>query len=909
MSKFKVAMMGFVSAFALSTPTAIAQDESADEEAVLDVVVVEGIRQSLAQSLDVKRNADAIVDVITATDIGKFPDKNVAESLQRVTGISIQREFGEGERVAIRGIASNRNLTTLNGHAVATADWFILDQLSATRSFNYLMLPSEIVGSVEVYKSGQANINEGGVGGVVDVKTRKPLDLESFQADFSVQGAYAELADDVTPNVSGLVSWKNDSETFGVLGALIYQERELRRDGLEVLGYSERTINDQGGASLRVPDLIGSALFQQTRERIGGNLVAQFRPSSALELTFNAFITEMEADNVNYNYLAWISQLAGAGGQPTNTTVGADGTLLSATYALDPSANGVVFDTIVREAATEASAFDLDVSYAVADNLTLTGKIGYTEAEGATESQPFWEVNAPTSVTYDLSTGVPQVSYGDIDPTSVADAESLVLGWASLNTVENFDEEFFLYGEAERTFNDGPFKDVKAGFKYTQHERDVVVTYGQTRSLLDAAGSPACGGTRCDLGTVLGGTTPSDFLSGIGGGSGVLNQFLLADPDAVRSVYNQLTFGTTFPDFFHSGPLDSFTVSEDVLAAYVMGDFDYDRIRGNIGVRVVETDQTVEGFSVGVDPSTPGSFDNPFGRTLATSENRSYTDILPSANMVFDLNDDMLLRASASRVMARPDYNQLAGAVSLTPLLLTGAGGNSELDPFRASAFDAGFEWYRGNDGLLSVAMFYKDIESYITNANFSERQPVSVADPTTDVRIANTANNCVASPSASDPNLFTCDFSISRPVNGAGGSSQGVEISYQQALPNGFGFIANYTYSDAESDNGDPIPENSDHTANLIGYYENDWLSGRVSLNYRDEFFIGVDRGSNLFHKPITTIDGSLTWNVTDRYALTLEGVNLTEETLEQYYEVEGRPARLYDNGRIIYFGAKASF
>lgn len=909
MSKFKLAMMGFASAVALSTPATMAQEEAADDTAVLDTVVVQGIRQSLAQSLDVKRNADAVVDVITATDIGKFPDKNVAESLQRVTGVSIQREFGEGERVAIRGIASNRNLTTLNGHAVATADWFILDQLSATRSFNYLMLPSEIVSSVEVYKSGQANINEGGVGGVVDVKTRKPLDLEPFQVDLSFQGAYAELADEITPNASGLISWKNDNDTIGLLGALVYQERDLRRDGLEVLGYSSRSIADQGGANLQVPDLIGSALFMQTRERIGGNFVAQFRPNDQLDLTFNAFHTEMQADNVNYNYLAWISQLAGAGGQPTSTTTGADGTLLSATYALDPSANGVVYDTIVRDASTETSAFDLDLSYAVADNLTLTGKIGFTEAEGATESQPFWEVNAPTSVTYDLSSGVPQVTFGDIDPTSLTDAQNLTLGWASLNRVENFDEEFFLYGEAERAFESGPFKDVKAGFKYTQHERDVVVTYGQTRSLLSAAGSPACGGVRCTLATVAGGTTPGDFLGGIDGGSGVLDQYILADPNAIRAVYSQINFGTDFPDFFHSGPLDSFTVSEDVLAAYVMGDFDYDRIRGNVGVRVVETDQTVDGFSVGVDPSTPGSFDNPFGRTVATSENRSYTDILPSANIVFDLNDDMLLRASASRVMARPDYNQLAGAVSLTPLLLTGAGGNSALDPFRASAFDAGFEWYRGDDGLLSVALFYKDIESYITSSNFTERQPVSIADPLTDVRVANAANNCNATPSTSDPNLYTCDFQISRPVNGSGGTNQGLEISYQQSLPNGFGFIANYTYSDAESDDGGPIPENSEHTANLIGYYENDWLSGRLSLNYRDEFFIGVDRGSNLFHKPITTIDGSLTWNINDTYALTLEGVNLTEETLEQYYDVEGRPARLYDNGRIIYFGAKASF
>ena len=173
MSSFKHYLLGMASMSVLAAGSAVAQDQA------VETITVQGIRGSLQQSLEAKRESDAIVDVITATDIGRFPDKNVAESLQRLPGISIQREYGEGERVAIRGVASNRNLTQLNGHAVATADWFILDQLSATRSFNYLMLPLEIVGAVNVYKSGQANIDEGGVGGTVNVITRRPLATKS----------------------------------------------------------------------------------------------------------------------------------------------------------------------------------------------------------------------------------------------------------------------------------------------------------------------------------------------------------------------------------------------------------------------------------------------------------------------------------------------------------------------------------------------------------------------------------------------------------------------------------------------------------------------------------------------------------------------------------------------------------
>ena len=459
-----------------------------------------------------------------------------------------------------------------------------------------------------------------------------------------------------------------------------------------------------------------------------------------------------------------------------------------------------------------------------------------------------------------------------------------------------------------REFASGPFENVQAGLRFSRHERDVVVTYGQTRSLLSAAGSTACGGARCTLATVANGaTTPGNFLGGLGGNP--LDSYLVADAAAIRAVYDQIVYGSDFPDLYHSGPLDSFTVTEEVTSGYVMGEYDTGPVRGNIGVRIVNTDQTVDGFSVGVDPATAGSFDNPFGRTVATSENRSYTDILPSANLVFEINDDMLLRGSASRVMARADYNQLAGAVSLNPTLLSGSGGNSALDPFRATAFDFGFEWYRSDDSMLAVAVFYKDIGSYITNATFTERQPVSIADPATDTRVLDASNNCASTPSAGDPNLYTCDFAITRPVNGLGGTNQGIEVSYQQPIANGFGVIANYTYSDAESDAGDPIPENSRHAYNLIGYFENEWLNARLSLNHRDQFFIGVDRNRELYHQPITTLDGSVSWYVNQNYALTLEAVNITEETLEQYYVDEGRPARLYDNGRVVFVGVRASF
>src|SRR5690606_12429611 len=195
-----------VSTFALSGGAALAQeaDPAPPEGTTGEPIVVTGIRASLADAVATKRNAGAIVDAIAAEDIGKFPDRNVAESLQRVPGVVTNREYGEGERVSLRGLAPNQTRTLVNGHAVATADWFILDQQTATRNFNYLVLPSDVVGEVQVFKSPTADIEEGGIGGTINVLTRKPLDLDPFVAALSVEGAYTEKADSLDPQISGV---------------------------------------------------------------------------------------------------------------------------------------------------------------------------------------------------------------------------------------------------------------------------------------------------------------------------------------------------------------------------------------------------------------------------------------------------------------------------------------------------------------------------------------------------------------------------------------------------------------------------------------------------------------------------------------------------------------------------------
>src|ERR1700752_1921877 len=199
---------------------------SSDQGGKLEEVVVYGIRASLRESLETKKDATGVVEALTAEDVGKFPDKNLAEALQRVPGVVTQKDFGEGERINLRGTITTLTQATLNGHGLSTADWFILDQQNATRSFNYLMLPADLIGKVEVMKTAQADVQEGGIGGTVNVETRRPLDLDRFTAYAQAEAAHTELSNKTNPYATALVSWKDADNTIGFLLAGIYQERQ-----------------------------------------------------------------------------------------------------------------------------------------------------------------------------------------------------------------------------------------------------------------------------------------------------------------------------------------------------------------------------------------------------------------------------------------------------------------------------------------------------------------------------------------------------------------------------------------------------------------------------------------------------------------------------------------------------------
>jgi iron complex outermembrane receptor protein len=884
-----IASASLLALVAAAAPAA-AQTETTDQPGEdEESIIVTGIRGSVRASIEAKRDSDVVADFLTAEDIGQFPDRNVAEALQRVPGIVINREFGEGERVSLRGTAPNLTRTLVNGHAIATADWFILEQLAATRSFNYLTLPSEIVARLDVYKSPSANIDEGGVGGTINVHTRQPLDLEPFSVSASAEIVYSELRNSWDPQASGLVSWHNASETFGVLLGGVYQRRDIRRDGVEVLGYFNPA-SDPAGDAL-IPSLIGSALFLQERERYGGNIALQFRPTEALEINVSGLYSRFGADNYNQNYLAWGSQALGGGGTLSNFTV-ENGTVVAG--RIDSTADGraVVFDAIDRQALAETLFGDLDIVWRPTDRGMLHLQGGYTEAHGDTVNQPFYEGGAPGAFTFDLRGRAPQVTFIGVDPTDPGD---LVFDFGSLHEVTNTDRELYFFADYEHEVDLGPINAFRIGAKYTDHDRITVfnaTTFGGFFLPLLATG---CGGPCDSTDFFAGNLTPGDFLENVAE-PGTLTSYWQVDRDLLEQIYFGLPANIRARVI---NPPENYSITERILAGYVMARFGGDDWRGNAGVRLVRTNQTSRGNEIGLPAGTPGAItDNPFGIFRPIEVERSYTDVLPSLNLAFNLTPELVLRLAAARVMARPDYTDIVPRVNLNPGSLTAAGGDPSVDPFRANQFDASLEWYPDRETIVAGAVYYKDIRSYITDTITQELFPVQT----------NTPNLSRCTP-LGPAGLFNCLFDVNRRANGSGGRNIGFEIQASRPIWNGFGALVNYTFSDAESDSGDPIPGNSRHTLNLTGYYENDWLSARLSYNYRSSFFITFDRAVPLNQAATDSLDASLNVRITDNISLTADAINLTNEKIVQFSTFRDRPRAIYDNGRQFYFGVRVRY
>ena len=911
----------------------------------LQEVVITGIRAATEASLTVKRKSTDVVDVVTAEDIGKMPDKNIADSLSHVPGVTVSSAganeggFDENDRVSLRGTGPSLTQTLIDGHNVASGDWFVLNQTGTVgRSVSYTLLPSELVSRVVVQKSSEADLVEGGVAGTVNIVTRKPLDdfNKEFTAQASAGAVYSDLPSKSAPQFSALLSWRNPDSTFGVLGQAFYEDRYLRRDGTEILGYdqiapgSAIATADPNLANVWYPHLIGSALFEQERKRTGGLLNVQLKPSDTMEFDLSGFYAKLEAPDYNRNYLMWATHFInfGAGQAPNAGYTVTNGTLTSATFAATPGTFYGIYDQISRPDEAATSAFvNLDGHFKLSDNLKLEGQLGWSEGHGKTPTQnvaetlpgesggAFWTLNGTTRPP---DWGLPGTNYAQ--PFPPGNPGALPFGWIfGGQDIDTIDKETWAKLDATWDMSStGAWQDLRFGARYSKHDRSSIGSIAQGPTFGCAPVTPTCppgGGTDPLAYPTTYSNYPSNYTTF---GSNIPTGIWYWTP-AQLAAYNGPGLVQRDP-VQRAYPPQWFALSEPDISLYVQADFKGDNWSANIGVRYVQTtEDTITYIPLNCSASIPPSA-NPcpantpnlvtgslFGAFAGIPVGVSYDNVLPSWNFRYQFSPELIGHLAAAQTMTRPDYSALSTGTSLTPPANylcpggqqcsgSGSGSNPYLKPIVSSNFDATLEWYFAPRSLLSGSLFVMDLQNYIGYGSATVYYPTSGA-----------------AAAGFPPGVVPVPYLLTVPINTTG-RAQGIELTYQQAFGD-FGVNVNYTYTDAKQTSDVPpggddrLVGASKNVYNIGAYYETAHFSARVSYNFRSAFYSGLDRSTAFSQDDTGDVNASLAYLFNDNLSLTLDGMNLNDPTLKYYALNTDQPRAFYKNGRQYYLTLRAKF
>lgn len=855
----------------------------------LATVTVTGIRESVEKALDIKRDANSNMEVVTAEDVGKLPAHNVADTLQRLPGVNISSSsadeggFDEADRVSLRGTSPSLTQTLINGHGVGSADWFVLSQgNNVGRSVSYTLLPSELVSRVEVHKSSEARFQDGGTTGNVNIITRKPLDFDKqYSGNLSVGGVYADEPQKTDPQFSGLFNYKNDDGTFGVLVQAFKQKRHLRREAQEIPGgfavidpNSALAQSHPDLAGVSVPGLLGATLFEQERDRKGGLVEVQFQPTKDLTLGVSGFYSKMDANNYNRNFMLWGGNFGTSQAPEPGYTV-QNGVLTNATYAGVPGTNYIVYDMIYREASSKTQYYTLDADWNVSDNVSAKFQAGTTKGVGETPRQFIAEVTAANGggaswTTHGNSSPVDWSVGGDISPAGVTSFGT----WGN-QEVRALDKENWFTADFTQYFNAGALQSFDYGVRYAKHDRD--------------AESPE-GASPGDIWSTLqhGATAnyPSGFAEGIGGNfprnlwyftPGALKDAILAN-----STWLSNNDGPTGRHNYGA----EWSVDEKNFAAYFQANFEGDNWSGNAGLRYVNIKQGIDTYFAVSDPAT-ADVASLFGQWDRRHYDNKYSRVLPSANLKFNMAENLIFRFAASQTQTLPDYSALGASSYGSDLNKTGGGGNPRLKPVLSTNFDAGLEWYFMPRGLLSATAYSMNMKDYVA---YGTQTQMLFSELTHQLEA----------------------YKVSMPIN-ADAKVTGVELAYDQPIGKYFGFSANYTYADGSSDytwadGSNHLLGTSKNTYNVGAYFENDMFGARVSYTRRSAFLIGLSGANPYYQDAFGTLSASLSYKATDWLSFSLDALNLNNPTIK-YYQSSVIPTSFYENGRQYYLNAHLSF
>lgn len=876
-------------------------------------IVVTGYRGSLREAISVKRNANAVVDVITSEDVGKFPDRNVAESLSHIPGVSIDRRFGEGEKVAILGTDPALNRMLLDGHALASADWGGNDNDPSSRTFNYSLLAPELVDRLEVYKSPEPRIEEGSLGGTVIVRTRRPLDLPANSIFASGGYSYNDRSEKGNVRASGLYSWRNADETFGILVAGTYDKQNLTRAGVEFFGYDNVAPNADGtynspfvnraadgtlslkspGATINggtIADLykaaspfgINYAYFQQQRQRKSVSATAQYRPSKALTLTLNG--THIEGNYDNSSQSMYTIPGAWTGDVLQSATI-SNGVVTAASFGA-ATQQASQLDTLVRHTKLKTDNLNLFADWEGDGGAKVSFAGGWSKAKGGRDPEYLFNVQTRLPYSYAFTNDTATVNYVG-DPTDPAnyftnpkntpatiEGRPVIINGAALTAAQIGGQDFGvttdrdIFGGYDATIpvGFGPFTEILLGSRVTDHVNRIDAR-GINTYLTQSLTVPQLGVTAL--------ATPDGTFDGSGGMGNATKYLNLPQQSVIDILANAINTPLT------TKVAASTKVEETVIASYAQANFDQGGLRGNIGGRLVYT-RDVSNFSTSV---SGGDNVPPIPTRTATD----YLKFLPSLNIAYSITPKLLVRGAIAKVISRPRYEDLAASLSLNNVTRDGGGGNPNLKPYESTNYELTAEFYPRAGTLLAVELFRREIANYIINIRNS----------------ATFFNSLEGGPSV---------YNINQPVNGGKAKVNGALVSAQSEIWGGFGLQANYSYQESTTSNVDVtgaalnLPYLSKHTVNVIPYFEKGPFQARVSYNYRTSYFRTIGRlGSREMVAPYSQLDASASLNLTRGIVLSVNAQNLLDSTYRQYSATPDRPTAFYKNGRT--FAAALSF
>ena len=873
----------------LAAAPALAQSD----QAAVETVTVSGYRGSLEKAQDIKHNATGSQDSIIAEDIAQFPELNLAESLQRIPGVSITRDAGEGRQITLRGLGPDFTRTQLNGMEVLSNTASGMDNrgnVSRTRSFDFSMFASELFNRITVQKSYAADQDEGGIAGTVQLYTPSPLDYAGFKSVVSAKGVTNSNTGSVTPRVVGLISdrWGN----FGALLSVAYSTNDSNEFGYRSFGWGQITVSQKNigpgvsaadtalltsvspATKLFAPQADTISTWYTHRERLGITGALRYEPSDRLQFGVDVLYGRLANNRNDYALAASGSNsLTGnvSGTQLLNSVVIQGNSIVAANY----SHVDLRSEFNQENDTTQFYQISGNASWQATDNFSAKAMFGYSRSKYAL---PVFDKVFLESQNHDFSFDDRQPFPTNVYGFNTTDPNLWNL--MRMDTQENGINNDYVNGKIDFDWTINSASNLTFGANYKKFANS-----GFTRQNKVFRNVP----TDTVIPASLKELVPFDTVQ----------NYVVGDVDATYAFIGQIRdLNSTF-----DVPGTNFAVVEKTLGGYVQYDLKTQLfgfgVRGNIGVRYFSTDLTSAGTL------------NTGTALVPVNIPHHYNDLLPAANLAVDLTEDMVWRFSANRNISRPALSDLAAAGSLTTAPFGGTinAGNPNLRPFMADSLETSLDYFDEHRGYASIGVFYKNMESFISSQTTVE--PYSATGfPLSFLLPGQTGS---------------LPYNYTAPINGKGAVIVGLEAAGQRDfdfLPapfNHLGVEANLTYADAKTPvifSGTPIAlplfNLSKLTTNFTLYYEEDAWGVRVSDAYRSRYLDAASGNGNIGDVVNSTnnIDMEAHYNITDDLKLVFEGLNLTDQSITQYVDVNAKRPEVYTrSGRTFTFGATYNF